>query len=482
MRGSLMTTLALLRLASQLLGGSPASAQIVDVPRFSLDASFSHATAPAVAVGLDGTLLFLWSEALRNDRGAFTRPFSNSGTPLTPKHRVDTSGHVYETGLSAAVDGGFVGSWHRDIPNCDVATYGQRLSALGAPLGSSFRVSDGSLTDGAVAVASLPAGPVFLWEQIPELYFRLYDPQGLPRGGQVAVGSGWLHSDIAARPDGGFVTVWWGFEPGLNLARLYDGKGTPYGDAFLVSEEFLPTSVAVTTTGDFVVAGVGAGEGSEPGAVWYRRFTSAGTPAGSPVPVHLPAPGDTYEPDIAVDAQGNVYLAWGGYNLQSSMRLPPQARAYDPADRPLGPVFDLDTWPSEGVHVARLPDGRFVNAWAALGSAFASVVSLCTPGVASCGDGVRHPQCEECDDGAANSDTVPDACRTDCRRPRCGDGVVDGASRATTASSMAPSRATTATDRAATAAAPSARASPASRVGMVSRMPRAVRAATTATP
>ena len=32
---------------------------------------------------------------------------------------------------------------------------------------------------------------------------------------------------------------------------------------------------------------------------------------------------------------------------------------------------------------------------------------------------------EECDDGLENSDTEPDACRTDCSFPRCGDGVVD---------------------------------------------------------
>lgn len=42
-----------------------------------------------------------------------------------------------------------------------------------------------------------------------------------------------------------------------------------------------------------------------------------------------------------------------------------------------------------------------------------------------CGDG--HVDFgEECDDGdEANSDTVADACRTDCRDARCGDGVVD---------------------------------------------------------
>jgi cysteine-rich repeat protein len=41
-----------------------------------------------------------------------------------------------------------------------------------------------------------------------------------------------------------------------------------------------------------------------------------------------------------------------------------------------------------------------------------------------CGDGIVDGG-EECDEGAANSDTDPDACRTDCSAPRCGDGVVD---------------------------------------------------------
>ncbi len=42
----------------------------------------------------------------------------------------------------------------------------------------------------------------------------------------------------------------------------------------------------------------------------------------------------------------------------------------------------------------------------------------------SCGDGVTDTG-EECDDGAANSDTTPDACRTNCVLPACGDNVVD---------------------------------------------------------
>jgi cysteine-rich repeat protein len=41
-----------------------------------------------------------------------------------------------------------------------------------------------------------------------------------------------------------------------------------------------------------------------------------------------------------------------------------------------------------------------------------------------CGDNVVNEQ-EECDDGAENSDTSPNACRTNCSLPMCGDSVVD---------------------------------------------------------
>ncbi|MBI1944812.1 MAG: DUF4215 domain-containing protein [Deltaproteobacteria bacterium] len=44
--------------------------------------------------------------------------------------------------------------------------------------------------------------------------------------------------------------------------------------------------------------------------------------------------------------------------------------------------------------------------------------------VTVCGDGIRAGG-EACDDGVANSDTTPDACRTDCTLPFCGDLVVD---------------------------------------------------------
>ncbi len=41
-----------------------------------------------------------------------------------------------------------------------------------------------------------------------------------------------------------------------------------------------------------------------------------------------------------------------------------------------------------------------------------------------CGDGFVQGL-EECDDGTTNSDTLPEACRTNCRVAHCGDGVID---------------------------------------------------------
>lgn len=41
-----------------------------------------------------------------------------------------------------------------------------------------------------------------------------------------------------------------------------------------------------------------------------------------------------------------------------------------------------------------------------------------------CGNGVLEIN-EECDAGAANSDLLPDACRTNCKRAYCGDDVID---------------------------------------------------------
>ncbi|MDQ3036567.1 MAG: lamin tail domain-containing protein [Myxococcota bacterium] len=61
---------------------------------------------------------------------------------------------------------------------------------------------------------------------------------------------------------------------------------------------------------------------------------------------------------------------------------------------------------------------------AAMADASMDDASMGDGGTATCGDGVIGGD-EECDDGAANSDTEIDACRTDCTLADCGDDVTD---------------------------------------------------------
>jgi cysteine-rich repeat protein len=51
-------------------------------------------------------------------------------------------------------------------------------------------------------------------------------------------------------------------------------------------------------------------------------------------------------------------------------------------------------------------------------------LDLAFPSTPVCGNGIKQ-EGEQCDQGLANSDTKPDACRIDCTLPVCGDGVTD---------------------------------------------------------
>jgi cysteine-rich repeat protein len=112
---------------------------------------------------------------------------------------------------------------------------------------------------------------------------------------------------------------------------------------------------------------------------------------------------------------------------------PPRTRPIAADGTPLEPAFALSDLTTGSVATAQLPSGSFVNAWASeiapIGTnqvrSFANVVSLCTPAIRSCGDGVVDGRCEECDDGAGNDDAAADACRTTCVLPSCGDGASD---------------------------------------------------------
>jgi cysteine-rich repeat protein len=57
-------------------------------------------------------------------------------------------------------------------------------------------------------------------------------------------------------------------------------------------------------------------------------------------------------------------------------------------------------------------------------AAFLFLFNSSSINAAVCGDGIREGY-EECDDASANSDSVPNACRSNCTLPKCGDYAID---------------------------------------------------------
>jgi hypothetical protein len=72
-------------------------------------------------------------------------------------------------------------------------------------------------------------------------------------------------------------------------------------------------------------------------------------------------------------------------------------------------------WGNNSYGQLSVPSQPFTSV--AAGGYHSLALTPCGNGIVACG--------EECDDGANNSDSTPDACRTTCVLPSCGDDVVD---------------------------------------------------------
>ena len=139
---------------------------------------------------------------------------------------------------------------------------------------------------------------------------------------------------------------------------------------------------------------------------------------------------------LARDALGRwlVVFATARYDVNHTQLqgyLAPRARPLAADLTPSEPSFDLAAPGVGQVVSALLPSGSFVNAWTTAGApgdtrGYANVVSLCTPDVHVCGDGVLDPALRgvRCRRRQQRHDL--DACRTSCMLPSCGDGVADG--------------------------------------------------------
>lgn len=394
---------------------------MIEVPAFALDAP-NQVVAPRVAVGTDGTMVVAWQRGTT----IVAELHAQSGAALAAPTLIATGEQVR---LAADTRGGYVVAYLRNGH-----LFGRRLDAGAVPVGAELAVDQLPNDEARVpAVVGTPWGFALLWHQDIHCHLRRYDPFGVPLGDAQVVGeNAWMLPLVMTALDDGGITVVW-HDPSVHtmFARTFAADGsTRVGPAFVPSLGFDAQAIAATAAGGIVLAGVHLQttlrviEYDASFAVLRQRDVAV--LSGTDIPTAA----------LARDALGRWLVTYATARYDAGLTvlqsyLPPRAQPLGADLAPLEPSFVLTDDPVPRVATALLPSGSFVNAWATAATpgderGFADVVSLCTPDVHVCGDGVLDPRCEECDAGTGNDDTTPDACRTSCALPRCGDAVVDG--------------------------------------------------------
>jgi hypothetical protein len=226
----------------------------------------------------------------------------------------------------------------------------------------------------ALAVgAALSSGPVAAFPVLP-----------LTDEFELAADSGNTNQqtpDVAMADDGRFVAVW--ADSGEIFAQRYAADGSPQGGEISVPR-FGPNSdprsnpvVGMDDDGDFAVAweaNYGAGFGFYYGSeIVFHRFDAAGNAVGSGVRATQDSDGSNFNqnaPDIALDADGDIAIAWEGNYANGNPDLTSYRLFNATSGAATGILVAPDTTTGQHVtpSVGRAGTGEFVIGWRYVGS------------------------------------------------------------------------------------------------------------------
>lgn len=287
--------------------------------------------AEAVAMDGGGSFFVVWSEHEPYLSEIGGRAFDAQDDPLGDDLPIATSSltAMLAPDADAVAPQTYVVVWH-DFAEGELDVLGQRVDAVGAPIGGTFLVnSDTTGYDGFPSIAGDGSGGfVVVWEGFrPEdgsrrIFGRRFGPAGVPLGEQFPISSVTSdvesHPDVARDPDGGFVVVW---HSGLRdpsysavFGRRFDADGTPSGDDFQVDGPeaalILEPELAIDGEGGFLVVWESDGQDGSYGGIFGRSFDASDRPAGEEFRVNTYTTGWQAFPVIAGFSSGGFVVAW----------------------------------------------------------------------------------------------------------------------------------------------------------------------------
>jgi hypothetical protein len=295
-----------------------------------------------VAIDPDGDFVVAWFGAgPGDDRGVFTRVYAASGTPLTGELLVNQTTNETQVSPSVAIDtaGNFVVTW---------------------------------------------ASGTFAGDDPGDIFARRFNAAGVAQGGEFLVNRPGSFSrdepSVAMDADGDFVVAWTTVGQYIGrvaavLARRFNAAGVPQANEFLVTpvmpdDQFHP-GVAMDQDGDFAITWTQ--ESTDPAEspdVYARLYTAAGAARGGEFRVNQTVPDRQSNSSAAMDADGDLVIAWQSSNQDGGF-AGIHAQRYDDAGARRGGEFLVNAGPADGVFQVDISadrDGDFVVTWDAVSS------------------------------------------------------------------------------------------------------------------
>jgi hypothetical protein len=365
-------------------------AQVVAGPEFRANTfTISVQENAALAVAAGGEFVVVWESFPQDgdNYGVFGRRFDPAGAPLGGEFTVNTYTTSRQDYPAVASDarGHFVVAWESDAQDGDTAgVFAQVFDRTGTPRGAEFRVNTYTTaaqgrpdvavhTVGSFLVAWTGHGPN---EDGEGIHAQLYDPAGVPRGGEFRVNTFTIsyqgHVAAAADGAGNFVVAWSGAAQdgsgfGVFAQRL-DASGAPRGSEFRVSTTTAGNQsrpdVAADAAGGFVVVWQSAGQDGSGYGVFAQLYDGAGLPRGREFQVNTYTTADQRLAAVACDGAGHFVVSWR--STQDGNGVGVFAQRFDAAGLPRGAEFRVNTYTTSDQDVpaaASDENGNFVLAW-----------------------------------------------------------------------------------------------------------------------
>ena len=290
---------------------------------------------PSIAMDSTGDYVAAW-ESIGQDGsgyGIYAQRYNSAGVAQGSEFKVNTytTGSQVFPAVSMDASGDFVVTWEsygQDGSNYGI--YAQRYNALGAALGSEFKVN--------TYTTSL---------------------QRLPSVAMDAVGD--------------FAIVWESLgQDGSSFgiyAQRYNSAGTAQGNEFAVNSytknSQTAPSIAMDAAGEFVIAWSSYGLDGSNSGVYEKRFSNIGISLGSEISVNTFTTGVQIRPSVAMDRAGEFAIAWQS-NIQDGSGYGIYAQLYNNVGFARGGEFKVNTFTTGDQRrpsLAMDPTGEFVIAW-----------------------------------------------------------------------------------------------------------------------